>query len=444
MQRTPRRWVLALAGGLALSLTPLSAVAGSSSIEAGDLARSTSQLPRTATVAPAINPVAQPPAGGYRVNYPALIRYELGVRGADPRLGGHYTAQVTDSSGRAIWSHWPAVAYLPASNNKLVTAYVALRSMGPTTRISTTVNQDPARSWLLYLKGGGDPSLSSSRLASLASATATALQVQGRSAVYLRFDDTLFPAPTNAPGWKSSYVPYDISPVRALVVDSHNRTDTSKDAAATFRSMLQARGIDVRSMYRATTPSTAGVIATTRSPTVASLVTSMLNVSQNDYAEALFRLSAKARGYKTTWTGGRYNALSVMRASGAPVTGWVSYDGSGLSRWDKVPARTLTGLLRVIDTDPTLRDVVFGPSALPIAGRTGTLASRFTTAPTSCARGIVQAKTGSLNDVTALSGVAIGLDGQRRYFSVLVNGTPNTSSTRTAIDRVAASATGCF
>ncbi len=381
---------------------------------------------------------------GYHVNYPALIRYQLRVRGTDGRLGSHFTAQVTDSSGAAIWSHWPTVAYLPASNNKLVTAYVALRSMGPSARISTTVNQDPARGWMIYLKGGGDPSLSSSRLRSLAAATATALEAQGRSVVYLRFDDSLFPAPTNAPGWKSSYVPSDISPVRALVVDSHNRTDTSKDAAATFRSMLEARGIDVRSMYRKVTPSTAGVIARTTSPTVASLVSSMLNVSQNDYAEALFRLAAKARGYPTTWTGGRDNARSVMRASGVPITGWVSYDGSGLSRADRVPARTLTGLLRVIDTDPTLRDIVFGPSALPIAGRTGTLGSRFTTSPTSCARGIVQAKTGSLSDVTALSGVAIGLDGERRYFSVLVNGKANTSSTRTAIDRVAATATGCF
>ncbi len=443
MQRTPRRWVLALAGGLALSLVPLSAGARSGSVAAGDLARSTSRLPRTVAVSTAVDPVVRPPSG-YHVNYPALIRYELGLRGRDGHLGSHYTAQVTDSRGRAIWSHSPTVAYLPASNNKVVTAYVALRSMGPTTRIATTVNQDPARSWMIYLTGGGDPSLSSARLGSLAAATADALAAQGRTAVYLRFDDSLFPAPTNAPGWKSTYVPYDISPVRALVVDSHNRTDTSKDAAAIFRSMLQKRGIDVRSMYRAVTPSSAAAIATTRSPTVASLVSSMLNVSQNDYAEALFRLSAKARGYSTTWTGGRYNALSVMRASGAPTSGWVSYDGSGLSRWDKVPARTLTGLLRVIDTDPTLRDIVFGPSALPIAGRTGTLASRFTTAPTSCARNLIQAKTGSLSDVTALSGVAVGLDGERRYFSILVNGTANTSSTRTAIDRLAATATGCL
>jgi D-alanyl-D-alanine carboxypeptidase/D-alanyl-D-alanine-endopeptidase (penicillin-binding protein 4) len=231
--------------------------------------------------------------------------------------------------------------------------------------------------------------------------------------------------------------------VRALVVDSHNAMDTSKDAVVVFRSMLASRGITVRSTQRAATPTTAGVLASTSSPTVASLVSSMLNVSQNDYAEALFRLAAKARGYRTTWAGGRYNALSVMRSSGVPIDGWVSYDGSGLSRRDRAPARTLTGLLRVIDNDATLRDIVFGSSALPIAGRTGTLVSRFTTGPTSCARGIVQAKTGSLSDVTALSGVALGLDGERRYFSVVVNGTPNTSSVRNAVDEIAATATGC-
>jgi len=438
--------LLACAGGLALSLVPLSAGARSvgTGLEAGDLAPSTAALARVARVGvPALIPTPVP-VTGVRYYYPWSIPNKLRDRSTDPGLGGDYGGIVLSSSGSTMWSERPTVGYLPASNNKLVTAYVALRSLGSTTRITTTATMDPAAPWYVYLKGAGDPSLDTSRMTDLANQTATALKAIGRSAITLRFDDTLFPSPTNAPGWKTSYVPSEVAPVRALVVDSHNVTDTSKDAATVLAGLLGKRGITVRSVYRATSPATATVIASTSSPTVGQLVAAMLNVSQNDYAEALFRLAAKARGYQTTWTGAHYNAISVLSTAGVPTSGWVSYDGSGLSRSDRLPTVTAAGLVRVMDTDATLRGIVFSSGGLPIAGLTGTLVSRFTTAPTSCARGIIQAKTGSLDDVTALSGVAVGMDGQRRYFSILVNGKANTSATRDAVDRLAATATGCY
>jgi D-alanyl-D-alanine carboxypeptidase/D-alanyl-D-alanine-endopeptidase (penicillin-binding protein 4) len=63
--------------------------------------------------------------------------------------------------------------------------------------------------------------------------------------------------------------------------------------------------------------------------------------------------------------------------------------------------------------DPDLQRFVV--AALPVAGRTGTLAHRMRHAP---ARGLVHAKTGTLANASALSGFV----GDRYVFSVLENG----------------------
>ncbi len=389
-------------------------------------------------------PVPRPVPGGYRPVYPWFIQGNLVDRGHAPSLGNAYSAEVIDDAGSVVWSRWPHVAYMPASTNKLITAYVALKSLGGSHRIETSTRQDPAAPWYVYLKGGADPSLSSARLHTLAASTAAALQAQGRTAMTLRFDDSLFPEPTSSAGWKSDYVPGEVAPVRALVVDGHHVMDTAADAATAFAGMLAAQGITVRSTYRSTTPASATVLASTVSDKLQVIIGQMLNVSQNDYAEILFRLAAYGRGRSTDWAGARQNAEEVIAANGIPAAGWVVADGSGLSRSDRVPADMLARLLRTIDDDATVSGVFFGSASLPIAGVSGTLSTRFLTAPTGCARGIVHAKTGSLGDATSLAGLAIGLDGRHRYFAVVDNYTPNTSSVRTAIDVIAATSTGCF
>ena len=77
----------------------------------------------------------------------------------------------------------------------------------------------------------------------------------------------------------------------------------------------------------------------------------------------------------------------------------------------------------------------------------GTLAPhylRFVTNPTRCAAGLIQAKTGSLTGVISLSGFARGADGRVKLFSFLLNRVPSTLTTRRAVDRLAATVTGCW
>jgi serine-type D-Ala-D-Ala carboxypeptidase/endopeptidase (penicillin-binding protein 4) len=126
-------------------------------------------------------------------------------------------------------------------------------------------------------------------------------------------------------------------------------------------------------------------------------------------------------------------------------------DGSGLSRKDRVSPRFLAGVLRFARvTKPQRFTDIFDPDALPVSGRTGTLATaygRYVTKHARCARGDVHAKTGSLFDTIGLSGVAETTAGEERLFSILVNHRPqrySALSSRQVLDGLTATITGCW
>jgi D-alanyl-D-alanine carboxypeptidase/D-alanyl-D-alanine-endopeptidase (penicillin-binding protein 4) len=72
---------------------------------------------------------------------------------------------------------------------------------------------------------------------------------------------------------------------------------------------------------------------------------------------------------------------------------------------------------------------------LPVAGVDGTLAGRFRN---SSLKGRLWAKTGTLNEVNALSGYLTAASGKTIAFSILVNGRrPGSEAEVLAIDRIA-------
>ena len=73
-------------------------------------------------------------------------------------------------------------------------------------------------------------------------------------------------------------------------------------------------------------------------------------------------------------------------------------------------------------------------ATFPIAGVDGTLAGRFKGSPLT---GKLFAKTGTLNEVTALSGYLTAASGKTIAFSILVNGhLPGSEAETHAIDRI--------
>jgi D-alanyl-D-alanine carboxypeptidase/D-alanyl-D-alanine-endopeptidase (penicillin-binding protein 4) len=383
----------------------------------------------------------------------ARIASKLGQRIKDPRLGRDLSVRVTDPARRlGVFAAAADEPQLPASTMKAVTGFVALRALGPTNRPVTRVVVDAATSRLTIV-GGGDPQLTDARLSTLAWRTVQALQeraADGRTprAIKVYFDDTLFAAHVDPPGWRSTYVPSEVNPVSALQRFGTSTTTPARDAATVFARSLTNRGIAASVVTRS--PAGKGVgLASVAGATVQESVQRMLFDSDNDMAELLARRAAVAMGEPGTWEGWRAAASRQLRAFGVSQAGIRIVDGSGLSRFNRLTSSMQASLLGRISTssDPVLARYV---DALPRAGLEGTLSARFgrfSGPPASCAVGLVSAKTGTLSGVVALSGVATAADGRVRAFSFLVNEAPagyTRLDVRRALDGLAATVTGCW
>jgi D-alanyl-D-alanine carboxypeptidase/D-alanyl-D-alanine-endopeptidase (penicillin-binding protein 4) len=119
-------------------------------------------------------------------------------------------------------------------------------------------------------------------------------------------------------------------------------------------------------------------------------------------------------------------------------------DGSGLSRLDRVQPGALTRLLA--STAGPDRDRLFPVlSGLPVAGFDGTLEERFRNGPAVSAAGVVRAKTGTLNGVSALAGLVRTRGGRLLAFDITADSVPvgSTLASQVALDRLAASLAAC-
>ena len=392
----------------------------------------------------AARPALVPPANDDAAAVDALLHKRLN----NPRLGSDVGLVVLDAATGAVVSQQDAdTPMLPASNMKIVTAVAALATLGADARLRTTVRQG-ATAADVVLEGGGDPLLTTTELRKLANRTAKALPAG--TPVVVHVDDDLFPRTGKARGWTRTYLGSEAARVEALARVGDYSTDPSANAAKVFVAQLTKRAV----------PATLGpdadggsgtVLAQTDGHSVSDAVAVMLAHSENNVAEVLHRQVAVASGVTADWAGARSAVEQVLRGAGIDASGQVLDDGSGLSRTDRVTPRFLADVLRYARVlKPAAFTSMFEPDALPVAGRTGTLITgfgRYVTKHASCARGLVQAKTGSLFDTTSLSGIAHTVSGGERIFSVLVNNRPqrySALSTRQAIDGLTATMTGCW
>lgn len=418
----------------------------------------TAMDPSAAAVLEPVDRTGPVPAGD-------TLAAELDPLLAAPVLGPAVSALVVDGlTGEVLYADNAATAREPASTAKLLTAAAALSLLGPDATLPTRVVAGQAPGEVVLVGGGdvllgagtGDPDavVGHAGLADLADATAEALRAQGRSAVALRLDDSLFTGPRTAPGWSASDVANGyVAPVTALAVDA-GRTrpepyaprvaDPAQDAARTFARLLEDRGLAVTSgtqeVPRSAAPAGAQVLAEVRSAPLGEVAAHALQVSDNTVAEALGRLAARASGRPATFTGATQAVLAQVSRLGVDVDGTVLADTSGLADGSAVPARVLADVLTTAAGGQVaaLRPLLDG---LPVAGLTGSLAQRFTDAP--AAEGVVRAKTGTLSGVTSLAGTVVDADGRLLVFVVLADHAGAMTPARVAADRVAAAIAAC-
>jgi D-alanyl-D-alanine carboxypeptidase/D-alanyl-D-alanine-endopeptidase (penicillin-binding protein 4) len=377
--------------------------------------------------------------------------------------GAHLVGEVIDArSGKQLWSRSAGQPAPPASSAKVITAAAALTTLGPHHRLTTSTRR---AGHTVYLIGGGDPTLvrdaasyvspaypQPATMATLARRTAAALGHVKR--IRLRLDASAWTGPTAAVGWKPSYVKEgDVTPPSALEldegrIDPHDpvaaRTKTPTiQAGEAFAELLKARGVQlIGAPELGTTDPTAKGLATVSSPPMSELVQRMLTVSDDDLAEALGRAVARHSHRVASFRGAGQAVVAAVHTLGVPTQGVSLQDTSGLSHQDRVTPRALAGVLRaaVAPGHPELRPLLAG---LPVAGFTGTLASRYLKPPSAPAAGLLRAKTGTLTGVNALAGMVVDRSGRLLIFAFLASHAPLPGLTVPALDRLAARLAQC-
>lgn len=194
-----------------------------------------------------------------------------------------------------------------------------------------------------------------------------------------------------------------------------------------FRAALEARGIRVAGdVVLDVTPSETTPIASLASPPLGRLATIMNGESINHFAELMYRGAARFPGTSgsATAAGLLLDSLLTFRA-GAVKGAVVATDGSGLSTLNRVTARSLVHLLAYADRATWSLEF---HTSLPVAGETDLLRRRMRLTP---AQGNLHAKTGTLSQVTSLSGYVRAQNGEQLAFAFLYNGPQHAAAVET-------------
>ena len=355
--------------------------------------------------------------------------------------------------GQAVGATNPELAVIPASNQKLLVAAVALEVLGAdhtfVTRVaSASPPADGAVDGDLVLVGGGDPLLSSDwyltsglerrpvfdatsldQLADgvvAAGVTRVTGDVVGDGA---RYDDEFY-----APGWGTGVAGIESGPYDALLVndarvlgEDQRATDPNAAAAREFARLLRDRGIEIVGSPVAATPELGdepNVVASIESVPLTAVVAEMLTNSDNNTAELLVKEIgvASTSGAVGTREAGAAAITAQLERWGVDVGPIVVADGSGLSLDNRVTCDALLDVLQRFDVDGPLG------AGLPVAAETGSLADAFVGHPLA---GILRGKTGTLNNppfnadppaVKALAGYVPVEGGGAVEYALVLNG----------------------
>lgn len=323
--------------------------------------------------------------------------------------------------GETLYRHKDWVDRPPASNEKLLLSMALLKRVGPDATIPTRLfatertGADGVIEGNLWIVGHGDPEIDALDMAALA----RAMVDEGIERVRGRVFGSTGPFARDwwAPGWRDYFPRVYIALPTGLTFrfnegsGGRHLRDPERLAAKALTRKLEARGIAVTGKPGSGSPPSGLVsLASIHSDPLVSIMQRMNAISSNFRAEVLGKLLGATRlGPPGTIAKG---ARVVERFAAARGVRIEAYDASGLSYDNRASTADLVGLLRVAERAPwgeVLRDT------LP-AGGEGTLQDRLETVT-------VRAKTGTLIDVSALSGwVWLEREDAWAAFSILSSG----------------------
>jgi serine-type D-Ala-D-Ala carboxypeptidase/endopeptidase (penicillin-binding protein 4) len=164
------------------------------------------------------------------------------------------------------------------------------------------------------------------------------------------------------------------------------------------------------------TPLDATLIATLKSKSLIAIITHMLQESDNLYANSLYKQIAFAVTGEGTYKQGAFAIKKVLKEhTSMDMTQVELADGAG-ARYNLVTPEQIVVLLTNLYNDKTMQSIFI--NALPQAGVSGSLKDRMK--KTTLVKKVF-AKTGTMHDVSSLSGYA-QTENNAFIFSIIING----------------------
>jgi len=304
------------------------------------------------------------PVAATALDTPLQLRLAKALRVPHVAPGRSAAIALDLASGSVLYAQNPALPLAPASNEKLPLTYAALSTLGGSYRMETDVlgegEQDGTTfSGTLVLRGGGDPTLSTAGLRSLAA------QVRAYGIRHVVggvvADESYFDSRRTVAGWKPSFYIEESPPLSALVVNrarvgSYVTRTPALSAATSCRDALRTAGVAVDGPVKLGQVDEFSIpIAQLESPPLASIIRFMDRESDNFTAELLLKQLGAVTSDRGTSAAGAAAVLQALNEAGVPTAGVRIVDGSGLSLLDRLTANAVAGILKAAWADPTPR-----------------------------------------------------------------------------------------
>ena len=205
--------------------------------------------------------------------------------------------------------------------------------------------------------------------------------------------------------------------------------DHRQFTGALVRSLWTELGGSLSGVVRdGTMPADARVLVEHESPSLAEVVRDINKYSNNVMARELYlSLAAEVTHAPATVERAQRVVREFYAGQGLALPDLVLDNGSGLSRRERISARSMAAVLDAAWASPVMPEFV---ASLPLVGFDGTMRKRLTTQTVA---GQAHIKTGTLNDVRAVAGYVLAASGRTYVVAAFVNA-PNASGAQPVQD----------
>jgi D-alanyl-D-alanine carboxypeptidase/D-alanyl-D-alanine-endopeptidase (penicillin-binding protein 4) len=182
---------------------------------------------------------------------------------------------------------------------------------------------------------------------------------------------------------------------------------------AVFRALWEREGGAWTGKVReGAVPAAAQLVAVQDSPTLALLIRDINKFSNNVMTQQLFLTMGAAGGEPGNLTRGAVAVRGLLATRGIQAPELVLENGCGLSRVERIAARSLADVLVDAWKSPWMPELM---ASLPIAGVDGTMQRR------NVPSGSAHMKTGLLADTRAVAGYVLAASGRRYVVVAIIN-----------------------